>query len=70
MAIVKYIVSQAIVDINSREKCNRTPLMMAARSDYRDVFAFLVSAGAVYHCVIFMVTTSFTAPVLGDMWRW
>ncbi|XP_046353118.1 serine/threonine-protein kinase TNNI3K-like [Haliotis rufescens] len=46
VAIVKCIVSQTIVDINSREKCNRTPLMMAALSGYRDVFAFLVSAGA------------------------
>ncbi|XP_071094926.1 ankyrin repeat domain-containing protein 17-like [Haliotis cracherodii] len=46
VAMVKYILSQNIVDINSRTKCNRTPVMMAANRGYRDVFAVLVSKGA------------------------
>ncbi|XP_048254580.1 putative ankyrin repeat protein RF_0381 [Haliotis rufescens] len=46
LGMVKYILSQNILDINSRTKCNRTPVMMAANRGYRDVFAVLVSKGA------------------------
>ncbi|XP_048254579.1 serine/threonine-protein phosphatase 6 regulatory ankyrin repeat subunit B-like [Haliotis rufescens] len=46
VAMVKYILSQNILDINSRTKCNRTPGMMAANRSYRNVLAVLVSEGA------------------------
>ncbi|XP_046543662.1 ankyrin repeat domain-containing protein 50-like [Haliotis rubra] len=46
MAVLKYIVSQASVDVNSRNKDGLTPLMMAASSGNRDVFDFLASMGA------------------------
>ncbi|XP_046574155.1 ankyrin repeat and death domain-containing protein 1B-like [Haliotis rubra] len=43
--MVKYIVSQNITDINSRDRFRRTPVMLAAAEGHTDVFVFLVSKG-------------------------
>ncbi|XP_071108945.1 ankyrin repeat domain-containing protein 50-like [Haliotis cracherodii] len=43
--IVKYILSQDMVNINSRGKYGRTPLMRSAYHGYRKVFDLLVSKG-------------------------
>ncbi|XP_046332501.2 ankyrin repeat and KH domain-containing protein 1-like [Haliotis rufescens] len=43
--IVKYILSQNIAEINSRDTYGRTPLMMAAAEEHKDVFDLLVSKG-------------------------
>ncbi|XP_046332160.2 ankyrin-1-like [Haliotis rufescens] len=44
--MVKYVLSQCGVDINSKEKSWKTPLMKAVYHGHRDVFEFLVSKGA------------------------
>ncbi|XP_071094691.1 ankyrin repeat domain-containing protein 50-like [Haliotis cracherodii] len=43
--MVKYILSQNIVDINSRGVYERTPLMFAATEGHRDVFDLVMSIG-------------------------
>ncbi|XP_046577171.1 ankyrin repeat domain-containing protein 50-like [Haliotis rubra] len=44
---VKRILSQGLVDVNSRgEKHRKTPLMLAAQEGHRQVFVFLVKKGA------------------------
>ncbi|XP_046557360.1 ankyrin repeat domain-containing protein 50-like [Haliotis rubra] len=49
--IVQYILSQDLVDINSRGKYERTPLMRAAYYGHRKVFDLLVSEGGLTHLV-------------------
>ncbi|XP_048250649.1 uncharacterized protein LOC124152553 [Haliotis rufescens] len=44
--MAKYIVSQKVTDINSREQCGRTPLMVAAENGHRQVFDLLVTESA------------------------
>ncbi|XP_067656244.1 serine/threonine-protein phosphatase 6 regulatory ankyrin repeat subunit B-like [Haliotis asinina] len=44
--IVKSVLSQAIVDINSRDKGGRTPVMWAAGRGWREVYDLLVAKGA------------------------
>ncbi|XP_071094668.1 ankyrin repeat domain-containing protein 50-like [Haliotis cracherodii] len=44
--MVKYVLSQCGVDINSKDKSGKTPLMKAVYHGHRDVFEFLVSKGA------------------------
>ncbi|XP_071108992.1 ankyrin repeat domain-containing protein 50-like [Haliotis cracherodii] len=46
VGMVKYLLSQHIIDINSRSKKGKTPLMKAAYYGQRDVLEFLVSKGA------------------------
>ncbi|XP_046371140.2 ankyrin repeat domain-containing protein 50-like [Haliotis rufescens] len=46
VGVVKYLLSQYSVDINSRAKMGKTPLMKAAYYGHRDVLEFLVSKGA------------------------
>ncbi|XP_046543239.1 ankyrin repeat domain-containing protein 50-like [Haliotis rubra] len=43
--MVKYILSQDVVDTNSRGQFGRTPLMIAAEKGYRVVFDLLVNKG-------------------------
>ncbi|XP_048253953.1 ankyrin repeat domain-containing protein 17-like [Haliotis rufescens] len=43
--MVKYILSQNILDINSRGQHGRTPLMFAATEGHRDVFDLVMSKG-------------------------
>ncbi|XP_067648872.1 ankyrin repeat domain-containing protein 50-like [Haliotis asinina] len=45
LAIVKYVVSQGSVDINSIRKDRKNPLMLAAIGGHVDVFDFLLSMG-------------------------
>ncbi|XP_046348413.2 serine/threonine-protein phosphatase 6 regulatory ankyrin repeat subunit A-like [Haliotis rufescens] len=44
--IVKYVLSEHVVDINSRGEYGRTPVMIAARWGHKGVFDLLVSRGA------------------------
>ncbi|XP_046548425.1 protein fem-1 homolog B-like [Haliotis rubra] len=44
--VVKYIVSQNKVDINSRGSRKKTPVMVAAAEGHKDVVEFLVNHGA------------------------
>ncbi|XP_067659909.1 putative ankyrin repeat protein RF_0381 [Haliotis asinina] len=44
--VVKYVLAQNMVDINSRGRKRMTPVMMAARTGHRDVVALLVGKGA------------------------
>ncbi|XP_046558351.1 ankyrin repeat and KH domain-containing protein mask-like [Haliotis rubra] len=46
LELVKYLVSQGSVDINSSNKHGNTPLMEAASRGHKDVFEFLVKMGA------------------------
>ncbi|XP_046550205.1 26S proteasome non-ATPase regulatory subunit 10-like, partial [Haliotis rubra] len=46
VAMVKYLVSQGSVDVNSRNRDGRTALMGAALKGNRNVFEFLVNMGA------------------------
>ncbi|XP_067661991.1 ankyrin-3-like [Haliotis asinina] len=46
LEVVKYVISQNIVDINGKEIQNMTPVMMAAKSGHKEVVEFLVSRGA------------------------
>ncbi|XP_071085980.1 serine/threonine-protein phosphatase 6 regulatory ankyrin repeat subunit B-like [Haliotis cracherodii] len=45
VAMVKYVVSENMVDINSKGRDERTPLMCAAREGQRQIFDLLVSKG-------------------------
>ncbi|XP_046579350.1 ankyrin repeat domain-containing protein 50-like [Haliotis rubra] len=45
LEIVKYVLSQNIVDVNSRGQYNRTPLMMAARRGHGEVFYLVLHKG-------------------------
>ncbi|XP_067648882.1 ankyrin repeat, PH and SEC7 domain containing protein secG-like [Haliotis asinina] len=51
MSLVKYIVSQGSVDINSRSIHGLTPLMFAVVQHCKDIFDFLLSMGANVSCV-------------------
>ncbi|XP_046337772.2 ankyrin repeat domain-containing protein 17-like [Haliotis rufescens] len=44
--VVKYVLSQDIVNINSRVWCGRTPVMLAAENGHRVVVELLVNVGA------------------------
>ncbi|XP_071095400.1 ankyrin repeat domain-containing protein 50-like [Haliotis cracherodii] len=44
--IIKYVLPLSIVDINSRDRYGRTPLMMAIFYGHRDVYDLLLSKGA------------------------
>ncbi|XP_067661916.1 putative ankyrin repeat protein RF_0381 [Haliotis asinina] len=44
--VVKYVLSQNMLDINSREQCGRTAVMLAAENGHKDVVELLVEKGA------------------------
>ncbi|XP_046346164.2 ankyrin repeat domain-containing protein 50-like [Haliotis rufescens] len=44
--VVKYVLSQDIVDINSRGRKRKTPVMLAARNGHKEVVELLVKKGA------------------------
>ncbi|XP_067652079.1 putative ankyrin repeat protein RF_0381 [Haliotis asinina] len=44
--VVKHVLSQNMLDINSREQCGRTAVMLAAENGHKDVVEFLVDKGA------------------------
>ncbi|XP_067661926.1 ankyrin repeat domain-containing protein 50-like [Haliotis asinina] len=46
LEVVRYVISQDIVDINGGGIENMTPVMMAAKSGHKEVVQFLVSRGA------------------------
>ncbi|XP_067661962.1 ankyrin repeat domain-containing protein 50-like [Haliotis asinina] len=46
LEVVKYVISQNILDINGKGIQNMTPVMMAAKSGHKEVVQFLVSRGA------------------------
>ncbi|XP_071094367.1 serine/threonine-protein phosphatase 6 regulatory ankyrin repeat subunit B-like [Haliotis cracherodii] len=55
MPIVKHLLSLKTFDINARQWCNKTPVMLAAQIGHVGVYNFLVSEGADFmnkHCLM------------------
>ncbi|XP_046551064.1 ankyrin repeat domain-containing protein 17-like [Haliotis rubra] len=49
--VVKYVLSQTMLDINGRVGCGRTAVMLAAENGHKDVVKLLVEKGAVMSLV-------------------
>lgn len=64
--MVRHILSEEHLDINSRDGWARTPVMAAACAGYGDVVRLLINAGG---DVSLLVTTFCTWPLVGAMWR-